>query len=83
MDRNIKSATLRPLIILEHLYLETNKDNPVTYEQLMDVLESYGFEVTHRTVYGWVKKFINEMNYPIKVVRMEQIGAPHGLYWED
>ena len=73
---------LRPLIVLEHLYFETNEDNPVTYEELVRVVNAHGFSVTKRTIYKWVKKFINEMDYPIGLKRMERLGACHGVYWK-
>lgn len=82
MDRKIKSEMLRPLIVLEHLYLETNEDNPVTLEDLINVLNEQGFAVRIETMRGWMRMFINEMEYPIGKVRMKRIGAPMGYYWK-
>lgn len=82
MDRNMTTDVCRILLIAEHLYLETNQCNPTTVAGIQEMLRGHGFDVTVDTVRKYVKVLAEEMEYPVKQVRMKKTGAPMGIYWE-
>lgn len=82
MNRKTTTDVCRIMLIAEHLYLDTNQYNPVTVAGLQEMLRGHGFEVSVDTVRKYVKVLAEEMEYPVKQVRMKKIGAPLGIYWE-
>jgi len=73
---SVSTTKKRLLFILEHLYKNTDEDNPVTTVEIMNLVEEQGFPIDRKTLREDIRLLI-ERGYDIVVVK----SSPNKYFW--